>query len=195
MIKLLIIEIVLLVLILAFRSEIDSRVKGALQPTLDTYKGYNSTEPVTVGWNFVFSKFECCGIDSYSDLDTASSWPTSITYAGSAATLTAPIFCCKLNGTYPSMTLPASATCAESPTSSISNYESGCYKAVEEYILAYRITMLVVVSLIVVCEVLNIITAFMERSNIVADDNREKRRKQGQWKKMNKAGKNNEAWA
>lgn len=182
MMKLLVIIIVLMVLTLAMREQIDSKIKGALQPTLDMYKGWASVEPVTIGWNYVFHKFSCCGIDSVTDLSTASSWPVVnvLTPNGNTALgIAAPFFCCKnINGSFPfSLGFPSTDTCAETPTDAISNYQVGCYGAVEEYILGYRIAILVVVGLVVGCIVLNIVTACGERKGLSNDEDRAKKKK------------------
>lgn len=209
MTKLLVIIIVLMIMTLAMRPQIDAKVKGALQPTLDMYEGWMSTNPVTIGWNYVFHKFSCCGIDSYTDLSTASSWPVTnvLTPNGNTAiAIGAPFFCCKnINGSFPfSLGFPSTDTCAETPSETISNYKVGCYGAVEEYILGYRIAILVVISVVIICIVLNIVTACGERIGLGRDKDRAKKKKKEKRQKNNQVddyddgyddGYRGEAWA
>ncbi|KAK3756842.1 hypothetical protein RRG08_048888 [Elysia crispata] len=164
MLKLLIIEVVAVILFLVMRDQIDKRVKTALQATLDTFKGYNSTEPVTAGWNYVFTQFDCCGIDSYTDLATATDWIQTVTISGSSYNLTSPVFCCKLVGKFPDITIPSNLDCATAPNATTSNYMLGCYQAVEDYIMGYRIALIVGVALLITCQIITLIaTCILKR--------------------------------
>ncbi|GFO40117.1 tetraspanin, partial [Plakobranchus ocellatus] len=71
----------------------------------------------------------------------------------STLNLTSPVFCCKLDGKFPDITLPSNLDCATSPNATTSNYVSGCYQAVEDYIMGYRLALIVGVSLLIACQV------------------------------------------
>ena len=67
-------------------------------------------------------QLDCCGIDNYTELYTASNWNRTYSSGGSTYTLVHPFMCCKLDGSFPNVAIPSDVSCATSPNSTNSNY-------------------------------------------------------------------------
>ena len=69
-------------------------------------------------------QFKCCGVLNYTDFDQAKKWDRSFNVGqGVDVNLTVPIACCKLNGSFPDVTMPTNFTCAVTPTSANANID------------------------------------------------------------------------
>ena len=67
-------------------------------------------------------QLDCCGIDNYTELYTASNWNRTYSSGGSTYTLVHPFMCCKLSGSFPNVAIPSDVSCATTPNSTTSNY-------------------------------------------------------------------------
>ncbi|XP_071175300.1 tetraspanin-9-like [Mytilus edulis] len=125
---------------------ITAPVKDSLNSTIQSdFAGLNGTNMVSIGWNFVNQKFQCCGIDDYNDFSEATNWVKDL----STGALLTPISCCK--------TLPSSSdlSCAQSPLSaSTNNYNTGCFDEIWDLALG---NIAITASIISVCLVMQII--------------------------------------
>lgn len=96
--------------------------------SLPQFKGLDSSEPITLGWNVVMIQFKCCGVDSYRDFKVSKNW--NRTASGSikiSPPLVTPIACCK---TLPSKVNHA-VNCAQEPFKDNMNYgNTGCYDTI-----------------------------------------------------------------
>ncbi|XP_052228443.1 tetraspanin-18-like [Dreissena polymorpha] len=113
---------------------------------MSKYKGIESSEVYSLGWNVVMVQFKCCGVDSYKDFDFTGEWVQPVV----GVTLETPIACCK--------TLPTGATladfaCATSYDETLSNGMTGCYS--EIWSRSFGKTA-VVVPVLVVCGLIQI---------------------------------------
>ena len=70
----------------------------------------------------VSMQLDCCGIDNYTELYTASNWNRTYSSGGSTYTLVHPFMCCKLSGSFPNVAIPSDVSCATTPNSTTSNY-------------------------------------------------------------------------
>ncbi|RUS77435.1 hypothetical protein EGW08_014813 [Elysia chlorotica] len=91
--------------------------------------------------------------------------------------MTSPVFCCKLDGKFPDITVPSNLDCASAPNATTSNYMSGCYEAVEDYVMGYRIAMIVGVALLITCQFLDITTACILYQDSKKEENAKKKAK------------------
>ena len=68
-------------------------------------------------------QFKCCGVGNYTDFSEAKKWDRTYDTEQGAVNLTVPIACCKLNGSFPDVTIPTDFSCAVSPTSANANID------------------------------------------------------------------------
>ncbi|XP_076450411.1 uncharacterized protein LOC143286658 [Babylonia areolata] len=150
---------------------IEDKVKGALQTTIDTfYAGDSGTDAVSLGFNFLFVQLDCCGIDIYTDLYSASNWNRS--FSG-GYTLQTPFTCCQLDGTFPNVVIPPSdVMCAVTPNATNSNYGTGCYEAFFDYITNYQLIFIIVGVCLFVCEVCSAVSAFILKKHAAQQNRR-----------------------
>lgn len=94
--------------------------------SVSKYKGLQSEEVLSLGWNIIMLKFKCCGVDNYEDFNSSTDWDRTLgrKLSGSSAVIT-PIVCCK---DLPSGSSTTDFACAQSPfTETKSNGKTGCY--------------------------------------------------------------------
>lgn len=74
-------------------------------------------------------QLKCCGVSDYTDTHLASKWNRTVQDPTTSAvrTLTTPLTCCRLNGTFPDYELPSSYNCAVTPEPENSNYNKVRY--------------------------------------------------------------------
>ncbi|KAK6191648.1 hypothetical protein SNE40_003283 [Patella caerulea] len=132
-------EIVCAVLLFTMRKEMESTLQPMLQASIrNSYTGDAGVDVTTLGFNFLFTEWDCCGVHNYTDLHLATKWDRSVMLYGFQFTMAIPLMCCKLDGTFPNMVIPKDALCALYPHSSNSNYHKGCYAEVEKSINKYQ---------------------------------------------------------
>ncbi|XP_021347312.1 tetraspanin-9-like isoform X2 [Mizuhopecten yessoensis] len=150
-------EVALIVLVILFRTEIKSTMKDAMNQTLyETYDN-RADNNVVIGWNTLFYKFECCGVDDYMDIQNAKNF-----------TQTNPKFkvipfCCKdIDFNYPKLTPPpgdSSYNCSMHPSPENSNYRKGCFQTLQDFLELYQNLFLGVGISLVVIQILCLVAA------------------------------------
>ncbi|XP_025100317.1 tetraspanin-1-like isoform X1 [Pomacea canaliculata] len=129
-------EVTFIILVYTIDGKIQETMRTPLYDSLrDDYKGINSSEAVSVGWNFAMVTFKCCGVTNYTDFEKASKWQRNYTVNGQTFHLQVPIACCKSNSSFPNVQLPDDFSCAVSPTTATANIDKGCYDALVDFIL------------------------------------------------------------
>lgn len=130
-------EIVFVVLLFTIRDELETALESPLYDSLrNDYVGINSSDTISLGWNFAMITFKCCGVENYTDFQNASRWQRTYDVGqGYGVNLTVPVACCRLNGTFPNVVMPDNFTCAVSPTPQISNIDRGCYNALIDFLV------------------------------------------------------------
>lgn len=107
-------------------------LKSLMLRSLKTYKPQGKEDAVTLGWNYVFAQFECCGVDSGQDLQI-SEWAQAVGPLGE----TMPVACCVLSDKS-KFTPQTPATCPGRAGLRLnSNYDRGCYGAVLKWVDNY----------------------------------------------------------
>ncbi|XP_071095703.1 tetraspanin-18B-like [Haliotis cracherodii] len=155
-------EVLFVILLFTIRDTVDNNIKGPMKTSIEeSYTGFNSTDLVSLGWNFAMVNFKCCGVDNYTEFQDAKKWINKYTpkQTNMSITLAVPIACCKLNGSFPNINLPTEFTCATDPTSALSNIDKGCYQAIWDIINDNSNIMIGVGVGVVVVELLMIILA------------------------------------
>lgn len=73
-------------------------------------------------------QYKCCGLNSYQDFNSSTSWnrTKTLTISGSTQTvnLETPFACCATTGTFPNINFIDSANCAVHPNDTISNWKT-----------------------------------------------------------------------
>ncbi|XP_067655555.1 CD151 antigen-like [Haliotis asinina] len=155
-------QVVGVTLMCTLKSQFDISLKTLLKRTLSSsYTGDIGTDPVTLGWNYIFMQLDCCGVDNYTDIYTATHWNRTVSQEGLTVVLKTPFTCCKLEGEYPDMDWPVDPYCALSPNSSNSNYNHGCYSALEGVVLGYTTTMIVAGIILAGVEIVSTVLAVL----------------------------------
>ncbi|XP_060075471.1 tetraspanin-1-like [Ylistrum balloti] len=150
-------EIALVVLVVLFRTEIRTNLKTAMNQTMyETYDN-RADNPVVIGWNTLFYKFECCGVDNYMDLVNAKN------YTPSNPDFKVPPFCCKdIDFDYPRLVPPSgdpTYNCSIYPSPDTSNYMKGCFQSLQDFLSLYQNLFLGVGISLVVIEILCLVAA------------------------------------
>ncbi|XP_064618019.1 tetraspanin-7-like [Liolophura sinensis] len=133
-------QVIIVILLFAKTEEMRDVIKGPMRTSIrDGYVSFNSTDIISLGWNFAMMTFSCCGVDNYMDFDTATKWPGTyyVDDLGETVNLTTPVACCKVEGTFPNFSPPSNYNCTFSPTANNSNYMNGCYQAIEDFVFVY----------------------------------------------------------
>ncbi|KAK3107237.1 hypothetical protein FSP39_010005 [Pinctada imbricata] len=122
-------ELTFLILVFAFRDEVDSWFKDPLRSAIEKeYKSSASEDSISLAINFVQSEFKCCGVDSYQDFNMSTSWNRTFVYNGTVYEKLIPNVCCKNSSSN------ANLDCLLSPTTDNAYTDTGCYKAIEDWI-------------------------------------------------------------
>ncbi|XP_056011817.1 CD63 antigen-like [Ostrea edulis] len=123
LILLLIVEVMFVIVVYAFP---DSLMMGSIKSSMTSmimsrYQGLigNSTE--TFGWNFIMTKYDCCGVYGYSDFKEATNWNSQLVVGGTTYTLKIPTLCCDQ--------LPTSGDLTCATVTSGTNANKGCFEA------------------------------------------------------------------
>lgn len=153
-------EIVFVILLFTIRDHLEETLQSPLYSSLrNDYEGLNSSDAISLGWNFAMITFKCCGVNNYSDFQEANKWSRSYVLNATGYNLTVPIACCKMNGSFPDVTVPDDLTCAVNPTEANANIDQGCYDALIDFLLDNSNILIGVGSAIAAVEVLMFIFA------------------------------------
>ncbi|XP_064651735.1 tetraspanin-21-like [Lineus longissimus] len=124
---------------------------------IDKYYGTPFTsEPLSLAWDFLHITFSCCGLDNYTDFDSATNWNKT----SAAGSMVIPPSCCKVQdaSTFPTFTL-TDTNCPYSPSTTNSNYQTTCYASLMSYVQTYSIAIIAVTSSVAVLQLIVIIAA------------------------------------
>ncbi|XP_033735474.1 tetraspanin-9-like isoform X2 [Pecten maximus] len=150
-------EVALVVLVVLFRGEITTNLKGAMNQTLyETYDN-KAENPVVIGWNTLFYKFDCCGVNDYMDIENAKN------FTQTNPNFKVIPFCCKeIEFNYPRLTAPPgdpSYNCSIYPTPENSNYQRGCFQSLQDFLSLYQNLFLGVGISLIVIQILCLVAA------------------------------------
>ncbi|KAG0711149.1 Tetraspanin-1 [Chionoecetes opilio] len=115
------------------KQELQNFLKFSLREYYSTPDQANS---MTVAWNVVMSKSECCGVNNYTDFKLATLWQ-----ANKSSNAVMPEACCKLQGD-PLNLVPKDSFCPSQPTAENSYYDKGCLARLHENTFYYLTPML-----------------------------------------------------
>lgn len=123
-------EVVFVVLIFTVRDQLTTSLQTPLYDSLDDFIGINSSDAISLGWNFAMTTFKCCGVENYTDFEVhAKHWQRQY------FNLIVPIACCKLNGSFTDVSTRMNLTCATEPTLDNANIHQGCYNALVDFLV------------------------------------------------------------
>lgn len=140
--------------------------QGANESLVKYYVDINDGGIHSMVWNIVMIEVKCCGLDDYTDFHAMEKnpWPKNktISIGGTPATYEeqTPLSCCKMNGSYPSYQL-MDDLCSVNPTNNISNWNTGCWKAVSTELTPYRTPAIIICSLIIVVQAVIAVMAYI----------------------------------
>ncbi|CAC5415173.1 TSPAN18 [Mytilus coruscus] len=132
----LIIELTAAIIAIVFTSDVTSKLKPILLERINaSYDGkLNTGDAFTLGVNFAQVKFDCCGVNNYTDFDGATKWNKTLSDGGTARI---PVTCCKITNKDSFYDNPSSAAfdknCQKTPTNVNSNWEKSCYSSIYDY--------------------------------------------------------------
>ncbi|XP_076457437.1 tetraspanin-18-like [Babylonia areolata] len=154
-------EVVFVVLLFTIRDKLETALESPLYDSLrNDYVGINSSDAISLGWNFAMITFKCCGVENYTDFQNASHWQRTYNAGqGRGVNLTVPVACCRLNGTFPDVQMPEDFTCAVNPNPTISNIDKGCYDALIDFLVDNSDILIAVGATIAAVEILLFIFA------------------------------------
>lgn len=134
-------QAIIVVIVYVDKSAFDSAVKPHLRDTLKDFSGIEGTDAKTLAWNALMNYEGCCGVDSYEDFSSSSSWPPS-QVGGQTVDLLTPVICCRSKSN--------DYTCAENGTANTSNnyMEVGCYDKLYDLIIDHALVVTIIVLLL-----------------------------------------------
>ncbi|KAK7109620.1 tetraspanin-1-like [Littorina saxatilis] len=109
------------------RDVFDDQVKPRLDDTLDDhFVGIGGNDATSQIWNGIMIHLECCGLDDFGDFNDSTSWNRTSRDGGGE--MKTPVACCK--------NITTESQCARDPTPNNSNYKTGCYTKIWDYLLS-----------------------------------------------------------
>lgn len=158
----LILELAATIVGIVFSSDVASKLKPILKERIHvSFDGLiNSGDAFTFGVNFAQVKFQCCGVDNYTDFIGAVNWNRTLP-AGPAVI---PPTCCKFKNPDAYYDNPSAAEfvetdCQTSPSDTNSNWHKGCYESVYDYAKSNAAIVIGVGITIVIVQILCIVFA------------------------------------
>lgn len=137
------------------KNKLNDWLKNELLNLLSDYEG-NTSDILTIAWNFVFLLFNCCGVNAQSKVDDFA----STTWASTRGSDIIPGYCCH-GATAQTASSLYGTNCTTSPTSSNAHVDTGCYTAIEEVLTGYSTTFITICFLILLVECIAVISAVM----------------------------------
>jgi len=119
-------------LIISFSTDVSLDLDKILKKTLKEDYEKESNSSLTKGWNYVMTRFECCGVDGYEDFSNATYWITSTNVTVDKQEV--PLACCKAPEQVTER-LPGNQSCPTHPNINNSNYKQGCLEKLNHYIM------------------------------------------------------------
>ncbi|GFR91988.1 tetraspanin [Elysia marginata] len=116
--------------------------KEELAASLKKYRGHEFNDTISVFWNAIMWRFQCCGVDNYKDFSRSVRWPPR-TVGGKSVALETPINCCKGRNINIS-----NVACAETGNvnPAVNNMNIGCYDIVFDWLFHNQRVVNLVVS-------------------------------------------------
>ncbi|XP_052803588.1 tetraspanin-3-like [Mya arenaria] len=155
---------------LSVRTKADLWLRGKMLDLLKNYAGPEATDSTSNGWNILFMKARCCGVNAQYENggtnDDFTELPTTWTPSG---TDKLPASCCQGASTSTVSTYVSSSTCTQTPSNF---YTEGCYSRVKHYIDTYSLVTIIAAGSGIMVEVLAIISACIvidKKKNRVGD--------------------------
>ncbi|WAR05234.1 hypothetical protein MAR_020603 [Mya arenaria] len=126
---------------LSVRTKADLWLRGKMLDLLKNYAGPEATDSTSNGWNILFMKARCCGVNAQYENggtnDDFTELPTTWTPSG---TDKLPASCCQGASTSTVSTYVSSSTCTQTPSNF---YTEGCYSRVKHYIDTYSLVTII----------------------------------------------------
>lgn len=140
-----------------YKYEIQNHGRQLLRQTLDKYYAVGeSSDAVTLAWNFFMAEFQCCGVDNFTDFSASGRF---LDTRRSRSQLL-PAACCILDAEkYPPVFEPADINCLTAPTSYNSYFLKGCYNRVLSWMQSHLNPVLIFLILLATVEVIAVIFA------------------------------------
>jgi hypothetical protein len=136
----------------------ESIIKHYVGPPLNNS---NSTNPISLSWDFAQFNLQCCGVVNQNDYANATYWNRTDPYQANA-TLIVPFTCCPLNSTKTWNGLPTNMieadTCA---TTGINAYSQGCYNRLIDLLGKYKTYVIIGGVVVGVVEILALLFAIL----------------------------------
>ncbi|XP_060551903.1 tetraspanin-3-like [Ruditapes philippinarum] len=136
----------------------DEWLKGEMLTLIADYKGPTETDVVSKGFNKLFMKARCCGVNSYSDMESK---PTSwFTVTGSVASPPekVPATCCQGVETSSDITAKVESTCTTTPKD---YYTDGCFEVINDQVKMDLLIVCIVCAIAFMVEVAAIVMSCM----------------------------------
>lgn len=164
LVVLILLQIVVVALWIFMRQTGDEWFRGQLLEQLDNYEGPEATDDVSKGWNTLFMKAKCCGVNNqYSSgsttndfRDRGSKWWNN----NRQPTENVPASCCKGATQSTVLNYVGSTKCPAAAGTPIYYYEEGCYERITIIVEKYSLCMLVVIGVIFFVQVTAIVSAY-----------------------------------
>ncbi|KAK6173884.1 hypothetical protein SNE40_017262 [Patella caerulea] len=156
---LLIAEIAVVAVALVKGKDAENKLKEGLADSLEKYHE-NGDDALSKAFNAIWSTFECCGIDSYTDFKNGNI--TGFKFDSKNPQENIPVGCCK-NVNYeaaPNINFTQYQDCLNGPTKD-NAYLTGCYSDLKNTITHYSTVSIGVGIFIFVVEIIVIVAAFI----------------------------------
>jgi len=151
-------QVCLILLCSIYKSQATDHSKKFLKSSLsDHYSSSHNKNGVSLGWDMVMAHLSCCGVEDYTDFDTAKIFIEKSKLEGLGRKV--PESCCKLKGD-PLLLRPEDPTCIISPDDSNSYLNIGCYNRLSEMIVENLDLVIAAVVIVAGVQLLAIILAF-----------------------------------
>lgn len=154
------------------RQTFDTWFKGRLITLMKDYAGPEATDDTSKGWNSLFMRAECCGVnDQYSNGGTKNDFSEiPAAWWANRGTDNIPATCCQgvTSDTISNYKGSSQCTAADPP---VNFYEKGCYNRIVDLVHTFSLVVLVAIGVIFFVEVMAIVCAcMMVKSNKVDVD-------------------------
>lgn len=160
---LILLQIVVVALWIFMRQTGDEWFRGQLLEQLDNYEGPEATDDVSSGWNTLFMKARCCGVNSqYGSSSTTNDFRDrgSKWWNNNRGSDNIPGSCCKGATLTTVKNYIGSTKCPAAAVTPINYYTEGCYERITIIVKQYSLIMLVVVGVIFFVQVTAIVSAY-----------------------------------
>jgi len=144
----------------AYQHQADHQTRVILRQNINEYYGNsNHRNPVTIGWDLVMSKMDCCGVNNFTDFQTARLFNQQ--NRDDKNNVVVPAACCILDPDHPpGVFIPADENCQKTPTTTNSYKDKGCLNKFA-YLVRENLNLVIVTVVgVAALQLLGIIFAF-----------------------------------